>query len=131
MTLLVRRLVRALTRSRAATRPDHPDPRLQGRRYGLPFEVVWREALRLADGALPRWTLVEVDEGDGLIRAESRTRVLRFVDDVEIRITLDGQDRTRVDMTSASRVGSADLGQNARRIARFQRRLDDRLYQDP
>lgn len=124
-------LIRALTRNQAATAPDHPDPRLRGRRYAIPFQAVWQVAHALADGGMGGWTLVEADELEGRLRAEARTRVFRFVDDVEIRVKLDRDAQTRVDMVSQSRVGKADLGMNARRIRRFLRRLDRALGPAP
>lgn len=125
--LLVRRLRRALTRNGALTHPDHVDPRLRGRTYAIPFDRVWTAALELADGGLRRWTVIEADDIDGIIRAEARTLVFRFVDDVTIRISLDADAQTRVDLRSESRKGKADLGTNARRIGRFCRKLDRAL----
>lgn len=87
---------------------------------------MWSEALALARGRAG-WTVTEADDLAGVIRAEARTLVFRFVDDVEIRIGLDENAQTRVDLTSASRVGKSDLGTNARRIAGFLRALDRRL----
>jgi hypothetical protein len=124
-------LKRALTRNRAATAPDHPDARLRGRRYAIPFQEVWEAARVLADGGMAGWTLVEADDLEGRIRAEARTRVFRFVDDVEIRVRLDRDAQTRVDLVSASRVGRGDLGTNARRIRRFLKRLDRELKAPP
>ncbi len=124
-------LKRALTRNRAATAPDHPDPRLRGRRYDIHFQEVWEATRALADGGMARWTLVEADDLAGRVRAEARTRVFRFVDDVEIRVRLDRDAQTRVDLVSASRVGKADLGMNARRIRRFLKRLDRELEAPP
>jgi uncharacterized protein (DUF1499 family) len=120
-------LKRALTRNRAATAPDHPNPRMRGRRYAIPFQEVWETVLALVGGGLRGWTLVEADDVAGRIRAEARTLLFRFTDDVEIRVRLDRDAQTRVDLVSASRVGKADLGVNARRIRRFLRCLDREL----
>ena len=122
----MRRLIRALTRNRAWTDPESPDRRLRGRAYAVPFTEVWRAALETAR-ARPRWTVTEASARDGVIEAEARTALWRFVDDVSVRVWLDDAGATRVDVTSASRVGSADLGTNARRIARFLHALDRRL----
>jgi uncharacterized protein (DUF1499 family) len=46
---------------------------------------------------------------------------------VWVRLSLDEDGQTRVDMASSSRKGGGDLGTNARRIARFLRTLDARL----
>jgi hypothetical protein len=63
---------------------------------------------------------------DGVIRAVARTLAFGFPDDVTIRVRED-EDGTRVDMRSASRIGSHDLGQNARRVRRFLADLDARI----
>jgi uncharacterized protein (DUF1499 family) len=120
------RITRALTRNRAHTDPDSPDPRLRGREYAVPFAQVWDAALHLA-GSLRGWTVVEADSRSGEISAEARTLLWRFVDDVWVRVSLDEVGLTRVDLTSASRVGKADLGANARRIAHFLHALDRQL----
>ena len=120
------RILRALTRNRAWTAPDAADPRLRGRAYAVPFAEVWEAALETARRR-PRWTVTEADARRGEIFAEARTVLWRFVDDVQVRVSLDGDGLTRVDMVSASRVGGADLGVNARRIARFLHALDRRL----
>jgi uncharacterized protein (DUF1499 family) len=117
----------AITRNRAHTRPDHPDPRLRGRAYAVPFATVWKAALEVA-AARPRWTVVESDPRAGEIVAESRTLLWRFTDDVRIRVSLDADGNTRVDLESASRTGRSDLGTNARRIARFLHRLDRHVF---
>ena len=120
------RLRQALTDNRAETRPDAEDPRLRGRTYAIPFERVWSAALGLA-AELPRWSVLRADDHSGEIVAEASTLVFRFVGDVTIRIFLDPDAQTRVDMESRSRSGRADLGVSARRIARFLLKLDQRL----
>ncbi|HLM69728.1 MAG TPA: DUF1499 domain-containing protein [Longimicrobium sp.] len=114
---------RGLTRNRAYTGDEPPDPRLLAREYAVPFRTVWQAALQIAEKSRG-WTVVASDPVAGEIVAEARTRVWQFVDDVWIRISLDEEGQTRVDMTSASRKGSADLGTNTRRIARFLHALD-------
>lgn len=113
-------------RPRAYTEPDSDDPRLRGRSYAVPFARVWRAALDEI-GARRRWTLVEADPARGEILAEARTPVWRFTDDVWIRVSLDENGLTRVDVASTSRVGRSDFGTNARRIVRFLQTLDRRL----
>lgn len=122
-------LIRALTRNRAWTDPESPDPRLRGREYPVPFTVVW-DAVQETIRAQRRWTVTQADARRGEIQAEARTALWRFVDDVWIRVSLDDLGLTRVDMSSASRVGRGDLGVNARRIARFLHALDRRLQPD-
>jgi len=121
-------MIRALTANVAETAPEAEDPRLRGRTYAIPFDAVWRAATDLA-GSLRGWTVTGSDDCEGIIQAEARTLVMRFVDDVTIRIRLDENAQTRVDMRSASRKGVGDFGTNARRIGRFMRLLDRRLVE--
>lgn len=116
----------ALTRTHAQTEAGSPDPRLRGRTYQIAFARVWDTAVALAE-AMPRWRLILTDEDRGIIQAEARTLIFKFTDDVTIRLRLDDNALTRVDILSASRRGLGDLGTNARRIARFLERLDQRL----
>ena len=120
------RLLQALTRNRAFTQPESDDPRLRGRSYAVPFARVWNAALIVAQRTRG-WTIVTSDPRAGEIVAEARTPVWNFTDDVWVRLSLDEDGLTRVDLASASRKGSADLGTNARRIARFLHALDRHL----
>lgn len=56
--------------------------------------------------------------GAGRIEAIQRTTFLRFTDDITIRIRPRAEG-SRIDLRSASRIGTHDLGANARRIGRF------------
>lgn len=81
----------------------------------------WRAA-REAARAMPRWSILEEDADGRRLRAEATTPVLRFTDDVWIRVEpADGG--SRVEVRSASRIGVADLGTNARRIRDYLDRL--------
>ncbi|HEX6039554.1 DUF1499 domain-containing protein [Longimicrobium sp.] len=120
---------RGLTHNRAFTDDESPDPRLRPRTYAIPFVIVWEAALAIARGTRG-WTVTASDPLAGEIVAEATTRAWKFVDDVWIRISLDEDGQTHVEMTSASRVGRADLGTNARRIARFLHALDAQVLGD-
>ncbi len=122
--MILRRLLHGLTHNAAETSPQSEDPRLRGRTYAVPFGRVWAEALRLASGALRGWGLVEVSEQHGLIRAEARRRIMGVMDDATIRIGLDDDGQTRVDVRSVARGGRGDLGANRRHILLFLRYLD-------
>ena len=61
---------------------------------------------------------------DGVIEAVARTPIMGFRDDVVIRVTPMGPG-TRIDVRSASRVGSHDFGANASRIKSLLEDLDD------
>ena len=65
------------------------------------------------------WEIVSVDEERGEIEATATTPLLAFKDDVIVRLTADGETRTRIDMRSASRIGVSDLGANAARIEEY------------
>jgi uncharacterized protein (DUF1499 family) len=87
----------------------------------VPFTDAPEAALRRAREALlaePRTTITA--ERAGALRAECRSLVFRFVDDVDIVVdTAAHVYRFR----SASRVGRSDLGVNRQRIARIAARL--------
>ena len=121
--------MRALSRNYAETAIHEADPRLRGRTYAIPFEQVWQAAGSLANGGLRRWRIVQADDYEGIVQAEARTFVFGFVDDVLIRVYLDQDAQTRVDMQSRSRKGRVDFGTNARRIRAFFHALDRRLAQ--
>ncbi|HKA13675.1 MAG TPA: DUF1499 domain-containing protein [Myxococcota bacterium] len=68
-------------------------------------------AVRDAVAAMPRTTIVE--ERPGYLHAECRSRIFRFVDDLELERSRAGD---RVDVRSASRVGYGDWGVNRARV---------------
>jgi len=105
--------------------PEYPD--ILPRRVAAPPGRVFDAAMHTVN-RLPRWSMVSYNEGTGQIRAEATTRLLRFVDDVTIRVEPDG-DRALVHVRSASRVGKGDFGQNARNIRAFLSELDRQLAQ--
>jgi len=102
--------------------PEYPD--LQVKVFSAGPDKVGR-AVEEAIKRLPGWTLVGVGRGPGgtAIQAVRETRLLRFKDDVTIRISRDGG-RTRVSVRSRSRVGKIDFGQNARNIRELYEELD-------
>ena len=124
-------VVQGLTANRAETDPHSEDHRLRGRTYAIPFDRVWRIALKLAAADLRGWTVTHADDESGVIRAEAKTLVLRWMDDVRIDVTLDENGQTRVDLVSASPASKGDLGRNARRVGRFLKRLDRKLDVKP
>jgi hypothetical protein len=121
----------ALGENQARTHPEHPDGTLRGRTYAIPFARVWTAVFEMASTGLRGWRTVEADEDRGILLAECQTVVFRLMDDVEIRICLDENAQTRVDVSSSSRSGRGDLGRNQRRIRRFFRLLDRRIGAGP
>ena len=69
------------------------------------------QALRAYLETQPRVT-IKISESNYL-RVEFRTRLLRFVDDVEFHLRVDDN---RIAMRSASRLGYSDFGANRRRL---------------
>jgi hypothetical protein len=123
----LRSLREALTRNMAFTTPGAADERLQGRTYAVPFDEVWTASLRLVDGGLSGWKLVEADDEEGIIRGLIHGPLRGSESALTLRIGLDADAQTRVDGLSASTVGRADLGANARRLGRFFKALDRAL----
>lgn len=77
---------------------------------------------RKAAGTLG-WQVLEASkparrDGAGRIEAVARGRLLRFAEDITIRIRA-RPEGSRIDIRSASRLGGHDLGANAARIADF------------
>ena len=79
-------------------------------------EAAYRRCLLIIDAL--GWTLTGSDSRSGHIEAYEASALFGFIDDVVIRIMADGEN-TRIDIRSASRVGTGDLGANARRIRGF------------
>lgn len=100
--------------------PEYPD--IQPRVYRAKVDRVFDAALHAVD-RMPRWTLVSYQRESGEIRAETRSLVFRFVDDVVIRVIPQGAS-TVVLVRSASRIGRGDFGQNARNIRALFEELD-------
>jgi uncharacterized protein (DUF1499 family) len=67
--------------------------------------------LRGIVAAWPRTTVIT--ESDGYLHAESRSRIMRFVDDVEFRYDAAAG---VIHVRSASRLGESDLGVNRKRV---------------
>ncbi len=65
----------------------------------------------------PKWSVESRDELAGRIEIHltRTTPLLRFTDDIHVRLAADGRG-TRVDAESQSRFGKGDLGQNPRNL---------------
>jgi hypothetical protein len=92
----------------------------------LPAEVAFDIARRAA--IAQGWRVLESvrpggRSGAGRIEAVARTPVLRFSDDITIRVR-PRADGSRIDIRSASRLGSHDFGANAAWIAAFVDEVD-------
>jgi len=89
--------------------------------FEQPPAQVFGTALAFAEAL--DWTIAAALESEGRIEATATTRVFRFKDDVVIRVrpSLNG---SRLDARSASRIGSSDLGANARRLRELLRDIN-------
>ena len=100
-----------------------PNSALTIRTYPLaPADLL--EAARRAIEGLPRWSVSSYD-GD-TVRAVRATRLLRFKDDVIVRAE-PHEGGARVELSSASRVGKGDIGQNPRNIRELLEAIDREL----
>jgi len=105
--------------------PEYPD--LQPREYAGSEQRV-TEALKAAAARLGRFAFVGAGRGPGgsELQYVASTRVLRFKDDVSVRIRREGG-KTKVTVRSRSRVGKLDFGQNARNVRELLAALDREL----
>ena len=77
------------------------------------------EAVRRAVEAFPRATIIQ--EGEGYLYAEFRTKLLRYVDDVEFLF-----DGSVIQVRSCSRLGRRDFGVNRQRVEALRRLIEAR-----
>lgn len=130
------RSMAALTARDGRVPPDiaRPQRRLQRQAYPKIAPIVLEQpadaAFELARKAATAlgWQILEASRpggrsGTGHIEAVARGRILRFSEDIAIRIKprVDG---SRIDIRSASRIGRHDLGANAKRITAFADEID-------
>jgi uncharacterized protein (DUF1499 family) len=133
-----------LARLRPRGRTEYPGPAaaaLQRTAYpdlgplelSVPPKVAYDAALALVTKR--KWYIGDtrpptVTRRDGVIETVARTPIMGFRDDVVIRVTPLGQG-SRVDMRSASRFGTHDLGANASRIRSLLEDIDDAVTSAP
>ena len=133
-----------LARQRPRDRVDYPgSPTAALQRAGYPdiapldLEVPSRMAFDTALALVTKrkWAISDaraptLARRDGVIEATARSPIMGFRDDIVIRITPMNQ-RTRVDVRSASRFGAHDLGANASRIRSLLEDIDDAVTSAP
>lgn len=90
---------------------------------GTPDEAwkVLKDAVKKLGGTIEK-------EGEGYLWATFRTKLFRFVDDVEFRMDAE---RRVIHVRSASRVGYSDLGVNRKRVELLRTRFDERQSTPP
>lgn len=97
----------------------------------LVFDKSLRQVFAAAEAAAKdlHWTVFVADSTRGHIEAGDWATIFGFVDDIVIRVRLNASGYTVLDIRSASRTGTADMGRNARRIERFTAALKGHLPQ--
>lgn len=125
MSEAARRLLQRLVTHDVATgeSPTYPDVRPLDLSLGARAAFV---AALAAARAMPGWTIVEADERKATLRAEARTPLFGFVDDVRVAVRPLDDGRSRIHARSASRIGIYDFGTNARRIRAYLDRVATR-----
>ncbi|MGE4061172.1 MAG: DUF1499 domain-containing protein [Sphingomonadales bacterium] len=95
----------------------------------LVFDRSLRQVFTAAEAAAAdlHWTVFSADSTHGRIEAGDWATIFGFVDDIVIRVRLNAAGYTVLDIRSASRTGSVDMGRNARRIERFSEALHGHL----
>ena len=124
--MLLVRLWPKINDVRTGETPQYPD--LQPQRFaGRTAAELFDQILVVAEEM--GWEIREANRDLGLIEAVATVPVFRFRDDVTITITTESATSPAaiVNIRSRSRVGKSDLGENARRIRRFQAALAARI----
>lgn len=100
-----------------STQTENPDQRMTPLAYdGSPKDALAQ--LREIVESMPRSRIVE--QQDLYLRAEFRSAVFRFVDDVEFLVDAEAE---QIHFRSASRVGHSDMGVNRDRMERIRERM--------
>ncbi|MBD0260831.1 MAG: DUF1499 domain-containing protein [Cytophagales bacterium] len=116
--------------NRSQTRPDHPEPALRTRRYRCGDVAAFRQSIEAVVATRTTygrsWRLAgttPTPDGGFAVRAE--VPVLFYTDDLEVRVQPDPTGAYwLVDVTSRSRVGKSDLGENRRHVVQLLNSLD-------
>ncbi len=116
------RLKTYLTRNVVETRQDHAFPELRTR----VFQINAEDLLEFARRACVQldWEDVGVDPQQRRVRAQIRTPLLGFIDDLEARVEAAGSNSARLQVRSSSRIGRGDLGANARHVLDLYQAVD-------
>lgn len=108
----------------------YPDiqPLVLGRSSEEVFELVV-EAFKRLKYKIENEQLPNAKTGQpGLLEAVDRTTLIGFRDDIAIRVSGDAR-QARIDMRSASRYGTHDMGRNAKRLREITREIHTRIEQ--
>lgn len=82
-----------------------------------------KEKILAVVNKMERTTVITIEES--YIHVEYRTKIMRYVDDVEFLIVEGAEGTVRIHFRSASRVGYSDLGVNRARMEEFRRLFNE------
>jgi uncharacterized protein (DUF1499 family) len=114
------------TKNIYVTKPNDSDPFFHPRRYEKTKEEIIQAVQGLLKELAPRWRVEEYRENQGRIHA-THAGLLPFAEDVNIYVVQGLDGITTLDMTSQSRGGKGDWGQNKRNIREFLTALDSKV----
>ena len=86
----------------------------------VPYDMAYQAALDTVNRK--GWKIVTAEPEEGRIEATDTTFWFEFKDDIMIRVLPEGEQGSRIDVRSVSRVGLSDLGANVKRVKNL---LDD------
>ncbi len=110
------------------TRDDHSFPELRTRIFQLKPDDLLEYARRACERL--GWDDVGVDPQQRKVRAQVRTPLLRFVDDLEARAEPAGPNSAALAVRSSSRIGRGDFGANARHVLDLYETVDAMIAED-
>lgn len=120
----------AYDRRHSAETQAHAYPDIKPMTIGRSSEEVYAlvvDAVKRLKMELVREDAPDLDAGTpGMVEAVDRTLIMGFYDDVAIRVSGDGE-TSRVDIRSASRFGSGDMGRNAERVRELIKEIQARV----
>lgn len=119
------RLGTYLSTNTVETREHAARPELRNRFYDAAPRETW-EAARVAVDRLG-WNVLHSDPDDLSIQAVASTRLLRFEDDVYIRVRGVEPDLSTVYFRASSRLGRGDFAANTRKLLDFRAHLEEEL----
>ncbi|MDN3518629.1 DUF1499 domain-containing protein [Aquisalimonas lutea] len=119
------RLATYVTTNSVEVRADAARPELRNRLYAVAPEQLWRAA-RAAVERL-EWRVLHADADNLALQAVATTPLLRFQDDVFIRVRRAEHGLSTLYFRASSRIGRADLAMNTRHLRKFRRILEQEL----
>ncbi|HEX9996914.1 MAG TPA: DUF1499 domain-containing protein [Abditibacterium sp.] len=124
--------------SESQTTPDHEEEALRSRLYDAPWSQVVESAQKVLHEQrtygrawkIGQTSIAGVGAQTHLVqKLRAQVLVLLFIDDLEVTLYEENENRVRVDVKSKSRLGRGDFGENRRHVLQFLTALDADLAQ--